>query len=240
MASIGHLIITGVDIMSTYVSSKTKKILATLGDVKNSIVESKDAEFLQTSGLVSRPPQASKGNSAAQATILRTGDRDIILSCTDLRGLELQGNMLDGETCLYAAGETGVAQGRVLLKSNGNVAVYTTKDNAVGGDSICISVNASDNSVTAVTPYGAIRLDSTGVSMVTANATPGGKGAGIKIGTDGDVSITGKTVTINAGTFSVPGACLLGTSAAPTPANAALHGTTGSGGVPSASVFIGL
>lgn len=112
----------GLDILSTVRDAVTKTILANLGDVVSEQSESDEAEWWQHVGFASRPSAPNKlGRTAAQCVALRTGGRDAVIASRDLRGQALAGNLQPGETCIYAAGETGTAQARVLLKKDGSI-----------------------------------------------------------------------------------------------------------------------
>lgn len=156
----------GFDILSTTVETTTKKILAQIGNVVGQTVDSDNVEWWQHYGFASRPPKPEPGKSAAQAVVLRGGDHDIAIASQDLRGLELYGQLDHGEVCIYAAGEDGNAQARVLLKKNGSINLFTKKGNTADGAGMGIFVD----------PDGSISL-------------AGGSGAGFQLSADNSVKL---------------------------------------------------
>lgn len=157
----------GFDILRTTVSEKTGKILLQLGNAIGKTVDSDNVEQVQQVGFVSRAPSAEAGKRAAQVVVLRLGDRDIAVNSIDLRGLELAGLLKDGETAIYAAGDDGNSQGRVLCKDDGSINAYTTHDNTKDGRSVYLRV-APDELVFA-SPWGTLRFDKTGFHVQTAS-----------------------------------------------------------------------
>lgn len=149
--SIFHL---GIDVLKTTVSESTKKITAQLGSVVGKTTTTDNAEWWQQVGFVSRPPKPVAGKSACQALAIIDSSSDIIFATMDLRGMELQGQLDDGETCIYAAGSDGLAQARILLKKDGSINLFTKKGNTAAGIGLGIFVN-TDGSISAVGPTGA-------------------------------------------------------------------------------------
>jgi hypothetical protein len=181
----------GVDILNTIRSAATKAILARTGDAVSETTDSDNVEWWQHVGFISRPPKPDPGKSACQGVVIRRGDHDVCIASKDLRGLDLAGNLEDGETCVYAPGANGTAQGRILLKANGSVAIYALKGNTSAGTSVTIQCNA-DGTINLASEYGAVALTSSGIQIGTAN------GAGIELNASG-VSLLGATVLVNGG-----------------------------------------
>lgn len=217
----------GVDILATRLSDKTKRVIARIGDAFTGVTESDNAEVWQHVGLVSRPPKPVAGKQAAQGVSIQMGDREVIIASCDTRGLDLLGNLRDGETSIYAAGGDGNSQGRILLKDDGSISIFTRDGNTADGKGIMFRVGA-DGSFSFVSPLGAMTLDSSGWML-----TAGGKSV-LKLGASGSVKLQGNGLCEVAGKITC-----VGTNCTPTPASYAIHGPTGMLGVPSKSVFIG-
>ncbi len=196
--TISGLVHIGLDVLSTAVNKVTKKILAQTGDAVNQDTDANAVEWWQHVGFASRPAKPVPGKTAAQCVVLKTSDRDAAIASQDLRGLELYGNLDHGEFCVYAAGEDGNAQGRVLGKKDGSISIYTTLGNTKGGTGMGIFVNP-DGSITAVSPTGAsVQLDADGgARMFNASGAVQVKADGtVKISSTAKVNISAPTVTI--------------------------------------------
>jgi hypothetical protein len=183
--SISGLVHVGLDILSTVVNAATKRILVQTGDVVKEATDTDGAEWWQHVGFASRPPKPQAGKQAAQAVVVKTSDRDVVVASVDQRGLGLYGNLDHGETCLYAAGEDGNAQGRVLIKKNGSVSLYTRNGNTSSGAGMTVQLDAENDAIRITNSKGyGIIIDDNGVSITT-----GGTKAGIKVGSDGTCSM---------------------------------------------------
>jgi hypothetical protein len=216
----------GYDILNTSVDARTKKILVQLGDVHRETTDTDNAEWWQQVGLASRPPRPQKGKAAAQAATLTAGDHDVVFASQDMRGLELYGNLADGETCLYAPGEDGEGQARILLKKDGSISLYTRKGNAKTGTGMVVQVDAENGAIRLLNDRGfGIIIDSDGIKLTTG-------AAGISLESGGNINIVGTArtqvdgSTVVLGSLAVPGL------------NSALTGITGLVGVASTKVFI--
>lgn len=208
----------GVDILKTVRSAATGLITAQTGDSVAKTTNGDAAEWWQHVGFVSRPAVPTAGQAACQGVAIKRGDNDAIVATRDARGTSIYGSLADGEACVYSPG----AQGRVLLKANGTVNIYTTSDNTSSGQSIILTVGPTGVSIGS--PWGAFIMDSGGVRMADSSGT-----AGISIA-NGAVTIIGTTIALNGSTVS------LGANASPT--NTLLFGPTGLAAVPSTSVFV--
>jgi hypothetical protein len=198
------LIQVGLDILTTVVNATTKKILAQLGDVHKETTDADNAEWWQHVGFASRPPKPEAGKKAAQAAVLRAGDHDVIIASQDLRGLELYGQLAPGETALYASGEDGKGQARILLKKDGSINLFTKAGNATGGKGMGIFVNP-DGSVSIASSNGAAVLIGDDGSLKVFN-----KSGGIQIKADGHVKIaSGSKVEISGGSITLGGPAAL-------------------------------
>lgn len=220
------LIQTGYDILTTAVDKATKKITAQIGSVVGQTTDSDGAEWWQHYGLASRPPKPEAGKTAAQAVVIKGGDRDICIASQDLRGLELYGSLDHGEVCLYSAGDTGTGQARILLKKDGSVSLFTKQGNASGGTGMLIQLDAAGNAIRLLNASGhGIIIDDEGVKV-----TSGGAALTLKAG--GDASLIGK------GSTQVDGSGVVIGSLAVPGVNSALTGVTGVAGKASLKVLI--
>jgi len=199
------LIHVGLEVLTTTVNAVTKKILAQLGDVHRETTDTDNAEWWQHVGFASRPPKPEAKKKAAQVVALRAGDHDICIASQDLRGLELYGNLDHGETCVYAPGETGTGQARVLLKKNGSISLYTRVGNTSTGAGMIIQLDAENDAIRITNGAGhGLIIDSNGV-----RAFAKAKG-GLTVGSDGKCSliateqcqVDGSTVVL--GSIAVP------------------------------------
>ena len=168
MSAVGEIFHIGAAILSTSIDAVTNTLLAQVGSVTEEYVFSDSAELYGSLGLASRPSKATKGQSAAECIAIK-GDRDIVIATRDTRGQAIYGNLKEGETCLYAGGEKGTAQGRVLLKQNGAVTLYTTNDNTKDGKAVYLTL--APDGLTFVAPWGSLIFDATGFHLKT-NAGP--------------------------------------------------------------------
>lgn len=224
--TISGIVHVGLDILTTTVNAATKRILAQTGDVVKDATDADGAEWWQHVGFASRPPKPQAGKQAAQAVVLKTSDRDVVIGSVDQRGLELYGNLDHGESCLYAAGEDGKAQARVLLKKDGSINLYTRKGNTSSGAGMIVQVDATNGAIRLINDkgYGLI-IDSDGVKLTSGSA-------GLTLDSDGNARLigTGKT--------QVDGGGIVLGSLAVTGVNSALTGVTGVAGKASLKVLI--
>lgn len=225
----------GVDILNAERDEETKVVLLQTGDVVGAAeggggtVDGERVEHWQHVGLVSIPPKPEAGKSACQGIVVRRSNHDACIATRDLRGQELAGQLKYGETCIYAAGETGTAQGRVILKQNGSINLYTRAGNTEGGAGMGVFVDPENDQISILNSKGyGIVINGDGVFLSAGGAI------GLKLESSGDVSLvaTGKC-QIDGG-----GICL-GSTAVPG-LNSALVGVTGIAGVASTKVLIAL
>lgn len=199
------LIHVGLDILATTVSAATKRVTVQTGDVTKESTETDNAELWQHVGFISLPSSPQAGKKAAQAVVCKTSDRDVIIATSDLRGLELQGNMNPGDTCVYAAGVDGTGQARTLWKGNGSISHYTRVGNLPAGAGMLFQIDAENDAIriTNGAGYGII-IDSAGVRIFAgANGalTVGSDGVCSLIGT-GQCQVDGSTVVL--GSIALP------------------------------------
>lgn len=224
--TLSGIVEVGLDILTTTVNASTKRILAQTGDVVADATETDGAEWWQHVGFASRPPKPQAGKQAAQAVVLKTSDRDVVIGSVDQRGLDLYGNLDHGESCLYAAGEDGEAQARILLKKDGSISLYTRKGNTKTGAGMIVQVDAMNGAIRLLNDKGyGIIIDADGVKITSGNAALVLTGAGdATLVGKGKTQVDGSGVVI--GSIAVPGV------------NSALTGVTGVAGKASLKVLI--
>ena len=205
----------GVDILSSAIDKVTKTILVQTGSVTESIPRSDNAELWQQCGFASLPANPIGGTSAAQGIAIRCSDRDRVIATRDTRGQAIYGSLSPGETCVYAGGPDGKAQGRALFKANGSVTLYTAQGNVAGGPSVTVQLNATDGSIAAANQYGALSLGPNGFQIAMKG------GAGFMMDLAGNVSLVG----------GLGGSAVVNASAVSIGANATLPACVGPAGI---------
>lgn len=216
----------GLDVLNTVVDATTKTITAMLGDAVGEETSSANAEWWQHVGFASRPSKPTKGQPSAQVVTLTASDEDAVIASRDVRGQVIYGALSHGETCIYASGEDGASQGRVLLKTDGSINVYTRAGNTSGGAGMAIMVTPATNTISLVNGLGfGIIISEVGLKFTAGDSA-------ISLNADGSIKITAK------GQAQIDGATVvLGSIAIPL-VNAALKGPTGIAGVASLKVLI--
>lgn len=217
----------GIHVLRTTIDATTKRILCQIGRVfgKGQVV-AENVQWWQHVGFASRPPKAVPGDEAAQAIVLSRGGTDIAIASQDLRGLEIYGNLSDGETCVYSTGEDGNAQARALFKKDGSISLYTRKGNTSSGAGMLIQMDAANGAIRLINDQGyGLIIDSTGVRLTSGNAA-------LTLASGGNVTLVGTGQTqvdgggICLGSLAVPGV------------NSAITGVTGVAGKASLKVLI--
>ena len=155
-----RLLSVGLDVLNLAVDKVTGVLLAQLGDSVNGTVASSGAEWWQHVGFTSRPSPSVKGQPGCQAFAVRLGDQDCIIATRDLRMANAIGVLKDGETCVFAGGIDGDAQGKVLLKQDGSVTLFTTDSNDRNGKSVFLRVSPLGLEFSA--PWGTWTFNATG------------------------------------------------------------------------------
>ncbi len=219
----------GADILRTDVEGPNT-IMAQIGDATTG-TSPDPAEWWQHVGFASRPSDVSgSGQNAdsAQAIVINRTDYDVVIASRDTRYQDIYGALKPGETCIYGTGSDGGAQGRVLIKQNGSINLYTTEGNVDGGQAMGIFINPDDDSITILNSAGfGLIINGDGVFLTA-------KDSALQLKASGDCSLIGKgKCQIDGG-----GICL-GSTAVPV-VNAALVGPTGLAGVASTKVLIAL
>lgn len=96
-----------------------------LGDNTAEKAFSDGAELWQQTGFASRPAKATPGQAAPQALVLVRGGRDVVYATRDVRAPGPQ--LRPGEVSIFTTGESGTGgQGRVLIRNNGDIEIYST------------------------------------------------------------------------------------------------------------------
>lgn len=185
---LGNYVQVGIGILRTFIAD-TKAIMAQTGDAATGEVEADNVTWMQHVGLISRPPKPVAGKQSAEAVSLRFHDHDVIVASRDLRGLELAGQLGEGETCIYAAGPDGQGQARLLVKGDGAIAMYALKGNAPGGDSVTMQLLPSGE-IHLAGPFGGMSIVDGKVTMLSAS------GSGVQLDASG-VSLLGQTIVAN-------------------------------------------
>lgn len=198
-------IIQYIHVLGTEVSTKTKRVLAQIGSNEGEQQSENDnIEWTQHVGFASRPTKTVKGKNAAAAVVLRVGNRELAIASFDERGLEMYGNLDHGEACVYAPGEDGTGQGRIILKKDGSINMYTRKGNTSGGVGMLMQLDATNGAIRLINDkgYGLI-IDSDGVKLLTDKAalTLGSDGTAKLIGT-GMAQLDGSNVCL--GSIAIP------------------------------------
>jgi len=148
----------------------TNSLLVQIGSVSEELPECDNAEFWQHIGFASLPANPVAKKSAAQMLALRFGDRMRIVGSRDVRGQAIYGNLGPGETCVYAGGPDGTAQGRFLLRKDGSVTMMTTDDNTSDGHTIKRSISPNPlQGIVDFSPWGSAKLNQTGYHIMTAS-----------------------------------------------------------------------
>jgi len=213
----------GIDLIGSYVDPGTGTIILQTGDVVNGFSESDSVTLWQPIGYLARPSNPTPGtnNASCQGIVIRQSNNDICQGTRDIRSQKIAGSLQPGEVCMFGGGVDGKAQARVLLKSNGTAAMYTSQGNVEGGASIAIQANATEG-ISLATPWGAKSIGPNGLKIVFGSS-------GIQMDANG-ITLIGEGIAVNSSNVS------LGANAI----NPAIYGPSGVSGVASTSVKIGI
>lgn len=198
---------------------KLKALLYHVGDIAADAVYA-----IQHIGFASVPSKA-QGDEAPEAFVINIGGEEIAVGSRDLRHHEMIGNLKPGETCIYAAGDDGKGQARMMLKDKGVISIFTKKNAGAKAMTILMDPNTdtigivnskgyglmiNENGTFLKGPSGALKLDDGGVSLIASK---------------GKAQVDGETIVLGAGPC-IPGV------------DNALTGITGLNGVAKPKVFI--
>lgn len=157
----------GIAALNTSQDDTTGTYLVQTGNVGDGTKESDRAEWWQTPGFCSLPPNPTE-NQAAELFVYRRGSNDVILASRDQRGAR---KINPGETIIYASGADGKGQAQVYCDANGAVTVSTTTDNTASGQPISCKLDASG--VKLSTPGGSVMLATSGAVTVSGQIAMG-------------------------------------------------------------------
>jgi hypothetical protein len=141
----GYLFAVGFDVMQASIDQTTGIITAQIGDAVSKITDSNGAEVWQTFGFASIPSPPGAGGGA-QGIAIKRSSGDIIICGRDPRTGQIYGNLKPGEVCVFGTGADGNAQGRILIKQDGSVTLYTTDTNTKGGNGNFVRLSPPDAS----------------------------------------------------------------------------------------------
>lgn len=211
-------IINIADCLGTTVDPSTFSILAQVGNASSGTnngnngpeVYSDNNEIWSPPGLISIPAGVSNlpTTVAPQLIYLERPDQNIVLGHKDIRLQDIIGSLQPGETCLFGGGATGTAQGRILIKQDGSVNIYTTQGNQAGNSGLGVFINAQNDVIQLTTSTGnAYVANPQGVTLMSANAKSGisllANGKANLIATDA-LQIDGTSINLGSGTAGVP------------------------------------
>lgn len=212
-----------IGILSSAKTADNGSVLLQTGDAATGFVENDSVEHWQQPGLQSLPPNPVPGQSGTQAVVFRQTDTDICIATREIRGQQNSGNLGPGETMLYAAGADGTSQGRILLKNDSSVNIYTSA--SAGATGMAIMVTPSSDTISLVNAAGfGIIISPDGITLTAGDSA-------LTLGASGAISLVGKGQTQIDGTSVV-----LGSIAVPG-LNSVLTGVTGIAGVASTKIF---
>lgn len=220
-----HTLIEWGTVLTTAIADGTKVLLAQVGDPDTGMVVSDQVEIWQQPGLAAIPPNSS-ATDGCDVIYVRRGSSATVVAMRDPRTMALAGALQPGETCLAGGGSDGNAQGRVLLKANGSINLYTTSGNTPGGAGMVVMLDPGSNTITLLNGAGnGIVIGPNDVKIVAGNSA-------LVLGSNGNVTLVGTGTTQVDG-----GSIVIGSKVIPV-VNAALHGPTGLAAVPSVKVLI--
>jgi hypothetical protein len=165
---------------------------------------------------------ANSSPTGTQALAYLRNDQWIVLGTRDTRTQSLAGTLNPGETCLYSP----ISQGRVLLKADSSISLYTATSSSATAMGIFINPATDSISIVNSKGYGLI-INDDGISL-----TMGGTVASIQLTSSGNINIIGTSGVQIDGTSILLGSSLGG---------AALYGAPSSIpelGLPSLKVFV--
>lgn len=188
----------GDDITTSEIDTKTNTITFHTGDVASK-TPGWEAESWQHVGFASRPSSISgTGDSAlaAQALVIPRSDYDIVFATRDTRFQDIYGALKPGETCLYGTGADGTAQGRLLIKDNGSINLFTSKGNVKGGDGMGVFIDPAGSITLAAPSKAALILNDDGAKLFNAAGAIQIADSVLKISSTAKVAISGPSIVL--------------------------------------------
>lgn len=193
-----------VDILRVSHEGQYKTAMAQIGDAATTDADdsidpkNEETEFWQHIGFASLPSKVKedgKNSTCAQGVIINRGGYNQVIASRDTRYNDIIGNLSDGETCLYANGERGEGQARILLKSNNSINLFTR--NGPDGKGMGIFVNADGSISIASSNGGAITVDVDGnVRVFNASGAVQINTDGVKVSSTSKVSISAPAIVL--------------------------------------------
>lgn len=156
----------------------TNTITCQLGNAITGSPFCDNAEFWGPAGLLSIPSPITSNSpqDAAQCIAISRADQNIVIATRDTRNQNLAGKIQPGETILYAGGTDGTGAGKVVLKADGTVTIFTKYK--TNGDGMYLQLSPTDGFIVH-TPFGRLSLDVSGFNVFLNN------GAGMLLGSVG-------------------------------------------------------
>jgi hypothetical protein len=188
----------GTDILNSEIDSKTGSISIQVGDVFTKKKTYNEVEMWQFTSFASRPALAQPGKDAAQGIFINLVDQNICLATRDIRDQKIYGNLGYGECTVYASGPNNVGTARSMYKDDGSVCSIThliQEGNTSSGKPILMQISSDGKINIANSNYGAISIDSNGVSVAS-------KGT-LNLGSTGAMALIGSTMALNAGSVTL-------------------------------------
>lgn len=185
-------------VLKTHLADKTKRILATIGSVVGEgLTDASNVEWFQHVGFASRPANAVLGKESAEAVVVRSGGQDYAIASFDARALDVYGSLGPGEVTLFGIGADGTAQGRLLIKGDGSINIFTKKGNEKSGTGMGIFVR-SDGSIDVLSHSGAaLMVGSDGtVKMFNGSCAVQLKAGKAEINGGSQLALSGASVAI--------------------------------------------
>lgn len=186
--------------------AKKNTILLQTGDAtvdQTNTTGGSTSEYWSHVGFASKPSPVSgsgKNADAAQSIGINCSDGNIIFATRDTRYQDIYANLKPGETAIYGTGADGGAQGRILIKQDGSINLFTTKGNSKGASAMGIFVSPS-GSITAATPSGnALMMDDSGCKLFNSSDCINITGSGIKLVSGASISISAPAITLGGAT----------------------------------------
>lgn len=176
----------------------TNSLTAQLGDVGSEAVQYENARWIQHVGFASRPAKPAPKQAAAQAVCFGDSSNRTCIASWDTRSQQVYANLAEGETCMYGGGVDGSAQGRVMCKADGRVALITTSTNKPTSDashptilSLVLDPDPVHGGFVINAPWGVFRWGPEGLHITHAS------GARLDLGGIGGLSVAG----VNLGSY---------------------------------------
>jgi hypothetical protein len=199
----GYLFGIGFDVMVATIDATTGIITAQIGDAVSGVVDSNNAEVWQNWGFASLPTPPIGGASGAQGIAIKRHTGDLIIAGRDPRTGQIWGNLKPGEVVVFASGADGKAQGRVLIKQDGSVTLYTTDSNTASGNAMMVRLSppntAGGGGFEVAVPGASLKLGPSGFHVTAGTAQ---LSMGSIQGLPGPLSALGSYFTCTAGTFT--------------------------------------